>query len=70
MPLGLKAWFDSRSISNVIELDWWQETIDGPSGLKIVYTPCQHFSARSAFDYKKSLWGSFFVQGAAGKVNS
>jgi N-acyl-phosphatidylethanolamine-hydrolysing phospholipase D len=25
VPLGLKAWFTGRGISNVQELDWWQE---------------------------------------------
>jgi hypothetical protein len=25
VPLGLKAWFTSRGITNVTELDWWQE---------------------------------------------
>jgi len=25
VPLGLAAWFKARGISNVAELDWWEE---------------------------------------------
>lgn len=25
VPLGLKPWFTSQGITNVTELDWWQE---------------------------------------------
>lgn len=68
VPLGLKSWFTARSIKNVVELDWWEEIEDMPTGLKVTFTPCQHWSARSAWDRKKSLWGSYLVQGQAGKV--
>lgn len=27
IPLGLKNWFLKRGVSNVIELDWWQEVV-------------------------------------------
>lgn len=68
VQMGLRAWFKAQAIKNVIELDWWQEIEDMHSGLKITFTPCQHWSARSIWDRKKSLWGSYLVQGQAGKV--
>ena len=33
VPLGLKAWFDARSIPNVTELDWWDHA-DVTSGAR------------------------------------
>jgi hypothetical protein len=38
VPLGLKPWFSSLGIRNVIELDWWQEVQHG--GTKVGVCVC------------------------------
>jgi N-acyl-phosphatidylethanolamine-hydrolysing phospholipase D len=73
VPLGVKAWFAREGISDVLELDWWEVTDFG--GLKITFTPAQHWSARTTWDRNRSLWGgwrldhsnfSFFFAGDTG----
>ncbi len=59
VPLGLKAWFAQREISNVAELDWWQLRRVGDTD--IVLTPVQHWSGRSYTDRMQTLWGGFAV---------
>lgn len=66
IPLGLKEWFQGLGVSNVIELDWWQEATyekQGLEALKIVATPIQHWSGRHFFDVNSTLWSSFVVKG-------
>ncbi|MFQ6610396.1 MAG: MBL fold metallo-hydrolase [Fidelibacterota bacterium] len=61
VPLGLKAWFESLGITNVVELDWWDEfQFDG---FTFACTPTQHFSGRGFGDRFKTLWCSWAVLG-------
>ena len=70
VPLGLKAWFDTRNIPNVTELDWWEHADvtsdkDGkalPQPVRIHFTPAQHWSRRTPFDTNASLWGGYMVE--------
>jgi L-ascorbate metabolism protein UlaG (beta-lactamase superfamily) len=70
VPLGLKAWFDARQISQVVEMDWWsQEDISNPSeiqllggALRLHFTPSQHWSRRTPWDTNASLWGGFLLE--------
>jgi L-ascorbate metabolism protein UlaG (beta-lactamase superfamily) len=59
VPLGLKGWFHALGISNVIELDWWEE--HKQDGLKIIATPMQHWGKRSLFSRNNHLWASWIV---------
>jgi hypothetical protein len=48
---------------------WWEESelvagTDDGSKTKIVFTPTNHWSRRTAFDQNKCLWGSWAVVGA------
>ena len=45
--------------SAITELDWWEQTAQGP--ITIHATPTQHFAGRGPFDRAKSLWGGFVM---------
>lgn len=60
VPLGLRDWFVRRGVTNVVEMDWWQEFYHSKH-VKIVCVPTQHWSGRHLFDYNKSLWSGFLV---------
>ncbi|XP_024541309.1 N-acyl-phosphatidylethanolamine-hydrolyzing phospholipase D [Selaginella moellendorffii] len=65
VPLGIKKWFNGIGITNVVELDWWEEhkiPYSGSKVLKAVCTPCQHFSGRGIFDRNKTLWCSWVME--------
>ncbi|MCZ6533747.1 MAG: MBL fold metallo-hydrolase [SAR324 cluster bacterium] len=59
VPLGLKAWFLEQGISNVVELDWWEQA--RYMGLQLRAVPAQHFSARGLFDRDEMLWASWVL---------
>lgn len=64
-PLGHRTWFERHGIQGVIELDWWDthvlEATDRSARIPVTLTPAQHWSARTAFDAMRSLWGGFAV---------
>jgi N-acyl-phosphatidylethanolamine-hydrolysing phospholipase D len=64
-PLGHKHWFAQRGMHHVIELDWWDthvlEATDRSLRIPVTLTPAQHWSARTATDALRSLWGGFAV---------
>ena len=66
VPLGLKRWFERRGITQVTELDWWQDTT--LQGAKITAVPAQHFSGRSVHDRNATLWCGFVLETAGRKV--
>lgn len=60
-PLGvgdrLVAWGVPRG--KVVQFDWWQATeLDG---VRLVFTPAQHFSGRGLRDRNRTLWGSWVI---------
>jgi L-ascorbate metabolism protein UlaG (beta-lactamase superfamily) len=61
VPLGLKAWFTERGITDVEELDWWQSRRE--RGLTLTCLPAQHFSGRTFWDRNRRLWSGWAVQG-------
>lgn len=66
VPLGLKSWFAKRGIHHVMEMDWWDEYVVEPAErrtrMAITLTPSQHWSARTATDAMRTLWGGFAVR--------
>lgn len=80
--LGNKAWFDHMKLSshNVTEMDWWEENdikistadtgdnTNEPITATIGCLPCQHTSARTAFDKANTLWASWSVTSGGKKV--
>ena len=58
-PIGNGALVRSAGIRRIEELDWWQAS-HAPHA-PITLTPAQHFSARTAFDKNRALWGGFMI---------
>ncbi|ORZ17022.1 beta-lactamase superfamily domain-domain-containing protein [Absidia repens] len=66
---------DGFGNDRVVELDWWESsTLDlsqstsmtassSNDQLKLICTPCQHFSGRTLWDRNKTLWASWCVEG-------
>ena len=66
VPLGLKPFFAERGYLNVTELDWGEQTtIDE---LKLIALAAVHDSARSTGDQNQTLWASWAVVSATGKL--
>jgi len=66
VPSGLKAWMvDNTGVdtNNVREMVWWEEAYIGDSGVKVVFTPSNHWSKRNLLNMNKVLWGSWAVIG-------
>ncbi|MEX2145966.1 MAG: MBL fold metallo-hydrolase [Candidatus Rokuibacteriota bacterium] len=61
VPLGLKAWFADIGVTNVEELDWWQQRVVG--ALTFTCVPVQHWSARTPFDMNRRLWSGWTLAG-------
>jgi N-acyl-phosphatidylethanolamine-hydrolysing phospholipase D len=66
VPLGLKAWFARRRITQVTELDWWQSAQIGKSTITAV--PVQHFSGRGAQDRNQTLWCGLMAEIGGRKI--
>jgi N-acyl-phosphatidylethanolamine-hydrolysing phospholipase D len=61
VPLKLKAWFLENGISSdrIKELDWWDTATFTNAAFNAL--PSQHWSARSLFDRRKTLWASWRI---------
>ncbi|KAK9844742.1 hypothetical protein WJX74_006230 [Apatococcus lobatus] len=68
VPLKLGAWFTNLGITNVTEMDWWQEVQHSNSQVSVIMTPAQHWSSRSLTDRRHTLWGGYCVKGPQQRV--
>ncbi len=57
VPLGLLPWFRDLGIERVRAFDWWQSTTIG--AVEASFVPAHHWSARTAFDRNRTLWGGW-----------
>lgn len=71
VPAGSAGWMVRHCgarAEQVTEMEWWQEhqlEVAGQSQrLRVVFTPTQHWSQRTALDRNHSLWGSWALLGA------
>ena len=63
--LGNSAYLEKYWITNVHDMEWWDEEIWKKSGiadLTITFVPAQHFSARGLKDRNKTLWWGFVIE--------
>jgi L-ascorbate metabolism protein UlaG (beta-lactamase superfamily) len=65
-PLGFKAWFADVGITDVEELDWWDER--SIQGLTFTCVPAQHFSGRTLWDRNRRLWSGWVIAGRARRL--
>ncbi len=67
VPKGDKAWFQARNFERVIEHMWWDKqtftaSFDRLTQIEFMFLPALHWSQRGAFDYNRSLWGSWMIR--------
>ena len=60
VPKGDKKLLVREELENINEYEWWQTT--KIYDFKIVFTPTNHWSARTLFDRNESLWGGWFLE--------
>jgi N-acyl-phosphatidylethanolamine-hydrolysing phospholipase D len=58
--LGSRAWFADLGITDVVEMDWWQQVEF--RGLDLHFVPVQHWSKRTLTDENQRLWGGWVVR--------
>ncbi|KAI7899000.1 beta-lactamase superfamily domain-containing protein [Cokeromyces recurvatus] len=70
IPLGLKSWFTKRNVTNVIELDWWQEVYhENRPDIMFACVPAMHWSgSRTPFEKNNTLWCSYVIKSQNDKI--
>lgn len=66
-PLGVKGLLDKESITNVTDLDWWQE-FQLADSVRVTAVPAQHFSGRGFFDRDATLWCGYVIKTSKGSI--
>lgn len=68
VPLNVDAALRDWGIAEekIVAFDWWQEAEDKRA--RVTFTPTQHFSGRGLGDANETLWGSWVIETAAGKI--
>ena len=66
VPLGDEKLLLKNGIQNVKALDWWEEV--RIKDTRFIFTPSQHWSARSLWDKNECLWGSFMIDNGTQKI--
>lgn len=64
--LGNKAFLESKGLTNVSELDWWDTR--ELKGITVHSVPNQHFSNRGMGDNDGTLWTAWVFDGAGGRA--
>jgi len=65
VPLELADFFRKEKIAN--QQAGWYQKFETTKDLEIFFTPAKHWNRRGAFDFNKTLWGSFVIR-ANGKT--
>lgn len=67
VPLGVKKFLKGTGISNVVELDWWDDKKLNEI-ISVQAVPAQHFSGRGLFDRNTTLWCGYVIKTPVGNV--
>lgn len=67
VPEGHAAWLRRTGFKEVAEIPWF-ETIQLATGVKLIATPAQHFTARSPWDKNLAHWCGWLLEGASCKL--
>jgi L-ascorbate metabolism protein UlaG (beta-lactamase superfamily) len=62
--LGVGRLLERAGAQRVVECDWWD--VVPVHGMSLTFTPAQHWSNRSPFDRRATLWGGCYVSPADG----
>ena len=65
-PLGLARPLGKIGFTEICELDWWQSV--AWRGLNMHCMPAQHFSARTPFDRRRTLWCGWMLDNEGGSI--
>jgi L-ascorbate metabolism protein UlaG (beta-lactamase superfamily) len=60
VPQGDAGWLKKKGLSRVVEKDWWEK--EHADGATFIFTPAQHWSARTLWDRNESLWGGWWIE--------
>jgi L-ascorbate metabolism protein UlaG (beta-lactamase superfamily) len=66
--LGNKAFLESKGLSHVSELDWWDSIRLKATPLELTSVPVQHFSNRGLTDDEGTLWTGWVLAGTNGRI--
>lgn len=61
VPMGLKEWFVRHGMADTVEMNWW-DAVELSPGVRVHFTPAQHWSRRSLNDTNASLWGGYLLE--------
>jgi L-ascorbate metabolism protein UlaG (beta-lactamase superfamily) len=67
VPLGNRRTLKRHGMTDVVEMDWWQE-LPLNKNLNLTCVPAKHFSSRGLWDHDKALWSGFVIEGGPGAV--
>lgn len=67
VPLGVEKWLADEGITHTRRMDWWDRfDTAGPAGsVSVHFVPAHHWSSRTPWDRRATLWGGFVVQVSA-----
>jgi L-ascorbate metabolism protein UlaG (beta-lactamase superfamily) len=58
---------EKNGIGNINEMNWWEELELLPK-LKLICVPAQHWSSRTFFDARETLWAGFVLKNQKGSL--
>ena len=67
VPLGNRRTLKRHGMTDVVEMDWWDE-LPLSESLTLACMPARHFSSRGMWDQRRSLWSGFVIEGGTGAV--